>query len=123
MGIIVVAPKETWLIRTALDFLEEVKQGFDRENVIQRTSGNIYQSLRLDYVNMKLSKTLQLLFMMSFIKRMGRNFQTKIEKSWIYQFAFVYKEKCIQKIDESIANKIVEKLNAEGKKITEENIN
>ena len=117
--------EETWLIRTALDFLrKEVKQGFDRENVIQRTSGNIYQSLRLDYVNMEAIKDFATAVYDELYKKewVGTLPNKNREKDWIYQFAFVYKEKCIQKIDESIANKIVEKLNAEGKKITEENI-
>ena len=49
--------EETWLIRTALDFVrKEVKQGFDRENVIQKISGNIYKSLRLEYVDMNAIK-------------------------------------------------------------------
>lgn len=117
--------EETWLIRAALGFLrKEVKQGFDRENVIQKINGNIYRSLRLDYVNMEAIKDFAIAVYDELYKKEWEGTLPNInrEKDWIYQFAFVYKEKCIQKIDESIANKIVEKLNAEGKKITEENI-
>lgn len=117
--------EETWLIRRALEFLrKEVKQGFDRENVIQRTSGNIYKSLRLDYVSMDAIKNFATAVYDELYKEEWKETLPTInrEKDWIYQFAFVYKEKCTQKIDESIANKIVEELKKSGKNITEENI-
>ena len=117
--------EETWLIRRALEFLrKEVKQGFDRENVIQRTSGNIYKSLRLDYVNMEAIKDFATAVYDELYTKEWKGTLPNInrEKDWIYQFAFVYKEKCTQKIDENTANKIVEELKKSGKDITEENI-
>ncbi len=92
--------EETWLIRTALEFLrKEVKQGFDRENVIQRTSGNIYKSLRLDYVNMEAIKDFATAVYDELYKKEWKGTLPNLnrEKDWIYQFAFVYKEKCTQK--------------------------
>lgn len=117
--------EETWLIRTALDFVrKEVKQGYDRDNVIQRTSGNIYKSLRLDYVNMEAIKDFATAIYDELYKKEWKGTLPNLnrEKDWIYQFAFVYKEKCTKKIDENTANKIIEKLNAEKKEITEDNI-
>ncbi|MCI1778564.1 MAG: hypothetical protein LKI53_01240 [Bacteroidales bacterium] len=117
--------EETWLIRTALDFVrKEVKQGYDRDNVIQRTSGNIYKSLRLDYVNMEAIKDFATAVYDELYKKEWKGTLPNLnrEKDWIYQFAFVYKEKCAQKFDENSANKIAEKLKKEGKEITEENI-
>ncbi|MFA5639478.1 MAG: hypothetical protein WC946_03195 [Bacteroidales bacterium] len=117
--------EETWLIRTALDFVrKEIKQGFDRDNVIQRISGNIYKSIRLDYVNMETIKDFATaVYDELYVKEWGRKLPNlNREKDWIYQFAFVYKEKCIQKIDEITANKIVEELKADDKGITEQNI-
>lgn len=117
--------EETRLIRTALDFVrKEVKQGFDREDVIQRTCGNIYKSLRLDYVNMEAIKNFVTAVYDELYKKEWKGTLPNLnrEKDWIYQFAFVYKEKCIKILDENSSNKIIEKLKNEGKDITEENI-
>jgi CRISPR-associated protein Csc3 len=117
--------EETWLIRKALEFVrKEVKQGFSREDVIQRTCGNIYKTMRLDYVNTDAIKEFATaVYDELFINEWkGKLPNLNREKDWIYQFAFLYREKSLEKIDNSTANKIKDELTKNKIELTRENI-
>jgi hypothetical protein len=117
---------ETWLIRKALEFVrKEVKQGFSREDTIQKICGNIYKALRLkEFVNDDAIKPFATaVYDELFLKEWkGKLPNLNREKDWIYQFAFLYKEKSIEKWDlmsiQKIKNELIEKKLEE----TEENI-
>lgn len=117
---------ETWLIRKALEFVrKEVKQGFGREDVIQKTCGSIYKSIRLDdYVNTDAIKEFATaVYDELFVKEWKEKLPNlNREKDWIYQFAFLYKEKCLEKWDLITAKNIKDKLQKEGKELSEQNI-
>jgi CRISPR-associated protein Csc3 len=118
--------EETWLIRKALEYVrKEVKQGFGREDVIQKACGNIYKSIRLDeYVNVDAIKEfVTAVYDDLFVKEWKKKLPNlNREKDWIYQFAFLYKEKCAKKFDLISVKKIKDKLKDEGKELTEQNI-
>ncbi|MDD4821914.1 MAG: hypothetical protein PHI48_05080 [Bacteroidales bacterium] len=118
--------EETGLIRVALDFVrKEVKQGHGREDVIQKICGSIYKTRRLDeYVDTEAIKDFSTaVFDELFIKEWkGQLPNLNREKDWIYQFAFVYKEISNKKIDLITSKKIKDKLQKEGKEISEQNI-
>ena len=118
--------EETWLIRKALEILrKEVKQGFGREDIIQKTSGNIYKSMRLDeYVDTDAIKKFAIaVYDELYVKEWKNVLPNKNrEKDWVYQFAFLYKEKCTEKLDLISTKKIKDKLQNEGKELTEPNI-
>jgi|GEM_PF-3466925 len=118
--------EETWLIRKALEILrKEVKQGFGREDIIQKTSGNIYKSMRLDeYVDTDAIKKFAIaVYDELYVKEWKKVLPNKNrEKDWVYQFAFLYKEKCTEKLDLISTKKIKDKLQNEGKELTEPNI-
>jgi hypothetical protein len=117
--------EETWLIRKALEFVrKEVKQGFSREDVIQRTCGNIYKTMRLDYANTDAIKNFATaVYDDLFVKEWNEKLPNlNREKDWIYQFAFLYREKSLEKIDNSTANKIKDELSKSNVQLTKENI-
>ncbi len=118
--------EETWLIRMALEYVrKEVKQGFGREDVIQKTCGSIYKSIRLDaYVDAEAIKEFAIaVYDELFIKEWkGKLPNINREKDWIYQFAFLYKEKSTEKFNLISVQKIKNKLQSEGKELTEQNI-
>ena len=117
--------EETWLIRKALEFIrKEVKQGFGREDVIQRTCGNIYKTMRLEYVN---TDTIKQFATAVYDELFKKEWKSKLpnlnrEKDWIYQFAFLYREKSLEKLDNLTANKIKEELIKNNTELTRENI-
>ena len=111
--------EETWLIRKALEFVrKEVKQGYCREDAIQRTCGSIYKSLRLDYVNTEAIKEFSIAVYDELFEKewKGKLPNLNREKDWIYQFAFLYREKSLEKLDRLTAKKIREEM--ENKKLT-----
>jgi hypothetical protein len=118
--------EETWLIRRALEFVrKEVKQGFSREDVIQRTCGNIYKTIRLgNHVNTEAIKEFATAIYDELFEKEWKGKLPNInrEKDWIYQFAFLYREKSLERIDIAIANKIKGELVNSNKDLTEENI-
>ncbi|MBP1617421.1 MAG: hypothetical protein H6Q14_1248 [Bacteroidetes bacterium] len=117
--------EETWLIRKALEFIrKEVKQGFEREDVIQRTCGNIYKTMRLEYVNAEAIKEFATAVYDELFKIewKGKLPNLNREKDWIYQFAFLYREKSLEKLDNLTANKIKEELIKNNTELTRENI-
>lgn len=117
--------EETWLIRKALEHVrKEVKQGFGREDVIQKICGNIYKTMRLDYVNTDAIKEFATaVYDELFIKEWkGKLPNLNREKDWIYQFAFLYREKSLEKIDHLTANKIKNELAISNTPLTRENI-
>ena len=118
--------EETWLIRKALEYVrKEVKQGYGREDVIQKTCGSIYKSLRLEeHVNTDGIKDFaEAVFDELFVKEWKEKLPNlNREKDWIYQFAFLYKEKSLEKWDLIIARNIKDKLQKDGIELTELNI-
>jgi hypothetical protein len=117
--------EETWLIRKALEFVrKEVKQGFGREDVIQKTCGSIYKSMRLEYVNADAIKEFAEAVYDELYKKEWKGTLPNLnrEKDWIYQFAFLYKEICAKKLDLISVKKIKDKLKDEKKELTEQNI-
>lgn len=117
--------EETWLIRKALEYVrKEVKQGFGREDVIQKICGNIYKTVRLEYVNSDAIKEFaSAVYDELFVKEWkGKLPNLNREKDWIYQFAFVYREKSLGKIDNLTAKKIKDELTKSTTPITRENI-
>jgi CRISPR-associated protein Csc3 len=117
--------EETWLIRKALEYVRrEVKQGYKREDVIQRISGNIYKTMRLDYVNIEvIQEFATAVYDQLYVNEWKQQLPNlNREKDWIYQFAFLYREKSLAKIDLMSANKIKQELEKEKKSLTEESI-
>jgi hypothetical protein len=118
--------EETWLIRKALEFVrKEVKQGFCREDAIQKTCGSIYKSLRLDnYVNTDAINEFAIaVYDELFVKEWkGKLPNLNREKDWIYQFAFLYRGKSIEKMDRLTANKIKENMKEQNITINESSI-
>ncbi len=117
--------EETWLIRKALEYVrKEIKQGFGREDVIQKTCGSIYKTMRLDYVNTDAIKEFATAVYDELFEKewKGRLPNLNREKDWIYQFAFLYREKSLEKIDNITANKIKDELTKSNIPLTKENI-
>lgn len=90
--------QETWLIRTATDFLRQlIKQGYDREEIIGKISGEIYRKMKNEYVEDKLNTIENFstaVYDILYLK--GWRGQIPIsddQKKWIYEFAFVYKKR------------------------------
>ena len=95
------AAEETWLIRTAMDFLRKYhKQGSSREDIIQKTNGEIYRKLRMDKPDTEAIEAFSTavydqLFMQDW---QGKIPAVNVEKDWIYQFAFLFREQSLIKI-------------------------
>jgi hypothetical protein len=90
--------QETWLIRTATDFLRQlIKQGYSREEIIGKVSGEIYRKMKNEYVEDKLNTIENFataIYDVLYVK--GWRGQIPIsddQKKWIYEFAFVYKKR------------------------------
>ena len=90
--------QETWLIRTATDFLRQlIKQGYEREEIIGKISGEIYRKMKNEYVEDKLNTienfstaVYDVLYMKGW---RGQIPISDDQKKWIYEFAFVYKKR------------------------------
>ena len=119
------AAEETWLIRTAMDFLRKYhKQGSSREDIIQKTNGEIYRKLRMDKPDTEAIEAFSTAVYDQLFKQdwQGQIPAVNVEKDWIYQFAFLFREQSLVKIRTLTAKKILIKLEAEGKEVNEENI-
>lgn len=119
------AAEETWLIRTAMDFLRKYhKQGSSREDIIQKTNGEIYRKLRMDKPDTEAIEAFSTAVYDQLFKQdwQGQIPAVNVEKDWIYQFAFLFREQSLMKIRTPMARKILETLEAEGKETNEENI-
>ncbi|MGD1840076.1 MAG: hypothetical protein ACFB0B_04155 [Thermonemataceae bacterium] len=118
--------EETWLIRTALDFLRKYhKQDSSREDIIQKTCGEIYRKLRLKgyYDTEDIKAFATAVYDELFLKDWQGKIPTiNVEKDWIYQFAFLFREQSLTTLRINKAKKIKEKLDEEGKEINEENV-
>ena len=117
--------EETWLIRTALDFIRKNrKEKRSKADTIQQIGGNIHKTLRQERVNSAIielfSKTV---YEDLYEKEWEGNLPTiNRQKDWIYQFGFVYKMHVDELISERSDDKIMKKLREEKKEITRENI-
>lgn len=117
--------EETWLIRTAMDFLRKYhKHGNSRDDIIQKTCGEIYRKLRMENPDTEAIKTFSTaVYDQLFLQDWQGEIPTvNVEKDWIYQFAFLFREQSLIKIRTPRAKKIKEELEAEGKEINEQNI-
>lgn len=117
--------EETWLIRTGLDFLRRYqKQGASREDIIQKISGEIFRKKRMDNPNLKDIEEFAIsiyddLFSKDWIGKLPTINQ---EKDWIYQFAFVYRQKSIEIMQRKKALNIKGKLDEKKQSYIEENV-
>lgn len=117
--------EETWLIRTALEYLRKyVKLDSSREDIIQKISGEIYRKLRLDRPNMDAIEDFATAVYDELYQKDWKSSIPTInqEKDWIYQFGFLYKRKSLDIVIQRKADKIVKQLKDKKKEITEENI-
>lgn len=98
--------QETWLIRTAIDYLRTyAKQERPREDIISKISGEIYRKMRREYVADKLNSienfataVYDLLYVEAWKKQLPT---TNVQKDWIYEFAFVFKKRSREWFDEN----------------------
>lgn len=116
---------ETWLIRTAFDYLRKYhKQEYSREDIIQKTCGEIFRKMRMSNPNMdSIRDFATAVYDELFIKDWrGKVLTVNQEKDWIYQFAFIYREKSLEIARTRQAKSIKDKLEKSGQAITEENV-
>ncbi|MEL6257062.1 MAG: hypothetical protein AAFR87_34020, partial [Bacteroidota bacterium] len=124
--------KETWLIRTALDYLRRyVKQDKSREDIIQKICGEIYRKLRMSNPDQDAIRAFaKAIYDKLYVDDWDRKIPAlNAEKDWIYQFAFLFvqeskieNEREKERIRMLTAKKIKRELEQEGKKINLENI-
>jgi hypothetical protein len=101
--------EETWLIRTALDFLRKnVKEKLSKEDTIQQIAGNIYKTLRLGYVDTTVIERFARLVYEELYEKEWKNQLPTLnrQKDWIYQFGFVFKQKSVERMRFLKAEKI-----------------
>ena len=117
--------EETWLIRTALDFLrKDVKEKLGKEDTIQQIAGNIYKTQRLEYTDVTIIES----FARAVYEELYENqWKKKLptinrQKDWIYQFGFVFKQKSIIRMRQLKAEKIKREITKLNLEINEENI-
>lgn len=117
--------EETWLIRTALEFLRKYhKQQNSREDIIQKINGEIFRKKRMDNPNMNAIRDFTTaIYDELFLKDWRGNIPTiNQEKDWIYQFAFLFREKSLEIIRTPKAKEIKALLESERKAFNEENV-
>ena len=117
--------EETWLIRTAFDYLRKYhKQGYEREDIIQKTCGEIFRKKRMENPSMEAIKDFATaIYDDLFLKDWkGKVLTVNQEKDWIYQFAFLYREKSLEIARVRKAKSLKKQLEEKGKEITEANI-
>ncbi len=117
--------EETWLIRTAFDYLRKYhKQGSNREDIIQKTCGEIYRKMRMKNPSMDAIQNFATaiydeLFMKDWS---GKILTLNQEKDWIYQFAFLFRKKSLEIARTRKAISLKKQLSEKGKEITLENV-
>jgi hypothetical protein len=117
--------EETWLIRTAFDYLRTYhKQGYGREDIIQKTCGEIFRKKRMDNPSMEAIKDFATaIYDDLFLKDWsGKVLTVNQEKDWIYQFAFLFREKSLEIARVRKSKTLKRQLTEKGKEITEENV-
>lgn len=116
---------ETWLIRTAFDYLRKYhKQEYSREDIIQKTCGEIFRKMRMSNPSMEaIQDFATAIYDELFLKDWkGKVLTVNQEKDWIYQFAFLFRQKSLEIARTRQAKSIKDKLAKSGKAITEENV-
>lgn len=101
---------ETWLIRTATDLLRTyAKQERPRDEIIHKISGEIYRKMRREYVVDKMNAIETFatgVYDLLFVEGWKSHLPTSnAQKEWIYEFAFVYKKRSSEVLDEFFRNK------------------
>lgn len=117
--------EETWLIRTALEYLRKYhKQDNSREDIIQKMCGEIFRKKRMDKPNMNAIKDFSTaIYDELFMKDWRGNIPTiNQEKDWIYQFAFLFREKSLEIIRTPKAREIKAQLETGNRPLTEDNV-
>ncbi len=117
--------EETWMIRTATEYLRTYhKQGSGRDDIIQKTCGELYRKLRMKRPDTEAIKAFcGAVYDELFLKDWkGTIPSVNVEKDWIYQFAFLYREYSLEKVRMPQAKKTWEALKAEGRELTLENV-
>jgi hypothetical protein len=117
--------EETWLIRTAFDYLRRYnKQGCSREDIIQKTCGEIFRKKRMSNPSMESIKDFATaIYDDLFIKDWsGKVLTVNQEKDWIYQFAFLFREKSLEIARVRKSKGLKKQLDEGGKEVTEENV-
>ena len=117
--------EETWLIRTALDFIRKNrKEKRSKEDTIQQIGGNIHKTLRQERINSDiLQQFARLVYEELYEKEWKGNLPTiNRQKDWIYQFGFVYKMKVDELINDRADEKIIKTLKEKNLERTPENI-
>ena len=117
--------EETWIIRTALDYLRTYhKRGSSREDIIQKICGELYRKLRMNRPDTEAIKAFaEAIYDELFLKDWkGEIPSMNIEKDWIYQFAFLFREKSLEVIRTPKAKKIKSQLDTDGLVPDENNI-
>jgi hypothetical protein len=117
--------EETWLIRTAFDYLRKYhKQGYGREDIIQKTCGEIFRKKRMDNPSMEAIKDFATaIYDDLFLKDWnGKVLTVNQEKDWIYQFAFLYREKSLEIARVRKSKSLKRQLEEKGKEITLNNV-
>ena len=117
--------EETWLIRTALDFIRKNrKEEIEKDDTIQQIGGNIHKTLRQEKVNSDVivlfAKTV---YEELYENQWGKNLPTiNRQKDWIYQFGFVFKMRVDELISERSDDKILNQLKEKKLEINQETI-
>jgi len=117
--------EETWLIRTALDFVRKNrKEKRSKADTIQQIGGNIHKTLRQEKVNSPVIELFaKTVYEELYEKEWKGNLPTiNRQKDWIYQFGFVYKMRVDELISERSDDKIIKNLKEQNLEITRENI-
>lgn len=117
--------EETWLIRTALDFIRKNrKEKRSKEDTIQQIGGNIHKALRQERITSGvIQEFARLVYAELYENEWKGNLPTiNRQKDWIYQFGFVYKVKVDELISDRADEKIIKKLKEQNLEATAENI-
>jgi hypothetical protein len=117
--------EETWLIRSALDFLRKnVKEKLSKEDTIQQIAGNIYKTLRQGYTDTSIIEMFaRLVFEELYEKEWKKSLPTlNRQKDWIYQFGFVFKQKSVLRMRLMKAEKIKKEIEQNQMPMNEESI-
>lgn len=117
--------EETWLIRTAFDYLRKYhKQGYGREDIVQKTCGEIFRKMRMQNPDMGAIRDFaNAIYDELFLKDWkGKVLTVNQEKDWIYQFAFLFREKSLEIARTRKAKSLKKQLDEKGKEATLENV-
>lgn len=91
--------QETWLIRTATDFLRQyVKIGSEPDDIIQKIAGELYRVKKHDNDSPEMRKAIEAFSAAIYHRLFEEAWKGKLplpnqQKHWIYQFAFMFKKR------------------------------